>query len=501
MRRIAILATLLLAATLVFATGQGEGQGEADAEPPVIRVLTGGWFGTDYNEVETTAIMEERFGVEFDITATGWGNEYRQRQQIVMASGDYPEIMTIENNATEIDYGTSGALLPLNEHFDDFPNLANYIPPDQWDVMRFPDGNIYTVPTTSATADGTPISQTRVLNYRTDWLEELGLDVPETTEDYFDVAVAFSTQDPDGNGRDDTYALGGQDGDIQFFVAIMGAFGAGRNIWTEVDGEIVNLALQPGAKDALRYLNELWEAGAIDPEFITDNSDRWRQKWLTGVYGAPYIFGHLADENNYDGFREQFKENVPDGEWVIGPPLAAPGYEDVAHAGEKLSTRGWMRSTIVAPSENAEAALPILDFMASEEGRLQYTYGEEGTDYEINPDGSVTVLSDEERKAEYGINLYHVPIIRPASFAHMSAYYQDRLKAWEADRKTQAIDSLLIPEVGEFNQILEDYVDDEFVKMVIGETPIDGGYERFVEEFNRRGGAELKAALNAAYNQ
>lgn len=501
MRRTALLMVLLLSSTLVFATGQAEGAGDATAERPVIRVLTGGWFGTDYNEVETTKIMEERFGVEFEITATGWGNEYRQRQQIIMASGDYPEIMTIENNAVEIDYGTSGALLPLNEHFDDYPNLANYIPPEQWDVMRLPDGNIYTVPTTSALADGTPISQTRVLNYRTDWLEQLGYEIPETTEEYFEVAVAFSTQDPDGNGEDDTYAVGGQDGDIGFFAAHFAAFGAGRSIWTDIEGEIVNLALQPGAKDALKYLNRLWEAGAIDPEWITDNSDRWRQKWLTGVFGAPYIFGHLADKNNYDGFREQFKANVPDGEWEIGPPLAAPGYEDVAFGSDKLSTRGWMRSTIVGQAENAMAALPILDFMASEEGRFQYTYGEAGTDYEINADGSVTVLADEERKAEYGINLYHVPIIRPASFAHMSAYYQDRLALWEAERKTRATDYLLIPEVGEYNQILEDYVEGEFVKMIIGETPIDGGYERFVEEFNRRGGTELKEALNAAYNQ
>ncbi|MFW5777028.1 MAG: extracellular solute-binding protein [Spirochaetota bacterium] len=499
MRRIALLMVLLLSSTLVFAAGQGEGAGEATTEDrPVIRVLSGGWFGTDYNEVETTAILEERFGVDLEITTTGWGDDYSQRQQIVMASGDYPEIMTIDSNATEIEYATSGALLPLNEHFDDYPDLANYIPSDQWDVMRFPDGNIYTVPTTSALSDGTPISQTRVQTYRSDWLEEMGFDVPETTEEYFDVAVAFSQDDPDGNGEDDTYAIGGENGAIQFFVGIMGAFGAGRNIWTDIDGEIVNLALQPGAKDALKYLNRLWEAGAIDPEFITDNNDRWRQKWLGGVHGAPYVFGHLADENNYDGYREQFKANVPDGEWVIGPPLVAPGYEDVAHAGEKLSTRGWMRSSIVAAAENAEAALPILDFMASEEGRLQYTYGEAETDYEINDDGSVTVLADEERKAEYGINLYHVPIIRPASFAHMSAYYQDRLKEWEAERVTQAIDSILIDEVGEYNQILDDYVEDEFVKMIIGETPIDGGYERFVEEFNRRGGEELRQALNDA---
>jgi ABC-type glycerol-3-phosphate transport system substrate-binding protein len=496
-----ILAVMLVSAALAFTAGQQEGSGSggmADGERPVIRVLSGGWFGTDYNDVGTTAVLEDRFNIDLDITTTGWGNEYLQRQQIIMASGDYPEIMTITTNALEVDYAESGALLPLNEYFSRFPNLATYVSQDHWNVMRFPDGNIYAVPTTSALADGTAISQTRVMTYRSDWLEELGFDVPTTTEEYFDVAVAMSTQDPDGNGENDTYALIGQDGNVQFFVGIMGAFGGGRNIWIDTGDGVENLALQPGTKDALRYLNRLWEAGAIDPEFITDNNDRWRQKWLRGVAGAPYIFGHLADTANYDGFRAQFKANVPDGEWAIGPTLTAPGYEDVAHGGEKLSTRGWMRSVIVAPSKNAEEALPLLDFMASRDGMFQYTYGEAGTDYEINADGSVTALASEERKADYGINLYHVPIIRPASFAHMTPYYQEWLKQWEEERLTQAIDGLLIAEVGEYNQILEDYVNDEFVKMIIGETQIDGGYERFIQEFNRRGGAELQEALNAA---
>ena len=75
MRRILILLALLLSASFVFATGQGEADGEAVAERPVIRVLSGGWFGTNYNEVETTAVLEERFGVDLEITTTGWGNE------------------------------------------------------------------------------------------------------------------------------------------------------------------------------------------------------------------------------------------------------------------------------------------------------------------------------------------------------------------------------------------------------------------------------------------
>jgi ABC-type glycerol-3-phosphate transport system substrate-binding protein len=485
-RRLFAAALLLLAASLAFGA------------PPVVRVLSGGWFGTDYNKVETTALLEKKFNVDLQIVTTGWGDEYRQRQQIMMGSGDYPEIMTIDSNAVEVNYATSGALLPLNKYFDRYGNLKNYLPNKIWDIMRFPDGNIYAAPTTLAAGDGTPLLGEATIQYRLDWLQKLGMSVPKTTDEYFKVAVAMTKGDLNGTGEK-TYAIVGKNGMLFFFDPFLGAFGAGGNYWIQRNGKVENLALQPGAKPALQWLNKLWNAGAIDPEIITDNDDRWVQKWrLHAIGGATYGYSHATDKSNYYDFRAQFLKYNPKGEVVVGPPLVAPGYEKAANAGPAMSQRGWMRSVIVSKAKNAMAALPILDYIASKEGRMLYNFGVEGKDYTVRADGSISFTATEERRRTFGIDLYHVPIIRPSSYGAASLEYQNKLLSWNPARVLLATDTLLINEVGEYDQVLTDFVNDEFVKMIVGQIPVDGGYESFVTEFNRRGGKQLGDALNAA---
>jgi ABC-type glycerol-3-phosphate transport system substrate-binding protein len=500
-RRLLVAGAMLFAAAFLFAGGTGEKAASASAAPVVVRVLTGGWFGTDYNKVETTALLNKKFNVDLHVISTGWGDEYEQRQQIMMGSGDYPEIMTIDTIAAEVSYATSGALLALNKYWDKYPNLKNYVPQATWDIMKFPDGNIYAAPTTLSTGDGTPLLGEATIQYRADWLQKLGLSVPKTTDEYFAAAVAMSKSDPEGKNRH-TYAIVGKNGLLFFFDPFLGAFGGGGNYWTARDGKIVNLALQPGTKDALKFLNKLWNAGAIDPEIITDNDDRWVQKWrLQAIGGATYAYAHAYDKNDIYDFRAQFKKYNPDGEIAIGPPLVAPGYEKVANAGPAFSQRGWMRSAIVSKSKNPMAALPILDYIASKEGRLMYNYGLEGTDFTVRSDGSINATATEDRRRTFGIDLYHVPIIRPSSYGAASADYQNKLLSWNPARVILATDTLLIPEVGKYDQVLTDYTNDEFVKMIVGQIPIDGGYESFVDEFNRRGGQQLGDALNAAYQK
>src|SRR3546814_8869937 len=78
---------------------------------------------------------------------------------------------------------------------------------------------------------------------RKDWLANLGLQMPETTEDLYDVARAFSEGDPDGYGQDDTYGLiipkwPGTIGTNSPYAVIETWHGAG-NRWAECDGELV----------------------------------------------------------------------------------------------------------------------------------------------------------------------------------------------------------------------------------------------------------------------
>jgi putative aldouronate transport system substrate-binding protein len=110
---------------------------------------------------------------------------------------------------------------------------------------------------------------------RDDWRENVGLPVPTTTEELMALAKAFTEQDPDGNGEDDTVgiALGNNltEG-YMGFTGIANSYGAYPGAWIERDGKLVYGSVQPEMKTALIALRDAVENGYISPEFAaTDN--------------------------------------------------------------------------------------------------------------------------------------------------------------------------------------------------------------------------------------
>ena len=120
---------------------------------------------------------------------------------------------------------SAGILLPINEYWDNYPNIKNGRDEATWDLMRYTDGNIYSI----GIKNPNPLS---IIAYRQDWLDKLGLEVPTTLDEYYKVATAVAKEDPDGNGVDDTFAFGGyQNVDTSWFDHIFGAYGALPNYW------------------------------------------------------------------------------------------------------------------------------------------------------------------------------------------------------------------------------------------------------------------------------
>ena len=61
------------------------------------------------------------------------------------------------------------------------------------------------------------------------------------------------------------------------------------------------------------------------------------------------------------------------------------------------------------------------------------------------------------------------------------------------------VDGIFIDELNELYPKLKEITNTRYIEMIVGETPIEGGFESFVEEWNSRGGQELTKALDEAY--
>ena len=192
--------------------------------------------------------------------------------------------------------------------------------------------------------------------YRGDWLENLGLDVPTTVEEYQEVVRAFTKDDPDGNGAGDTwgrllYTT------IRFDDDLFHPFGVAvghhmNGFWRTRDGQVTLDWIQPEMKDALAWMRELWAEGLFDPESITIPLGQHLSKFEAGVSGNGY-----ASWTSVDGVVQRLQSIAPDGTVVPGPAITGPG-------GSGFTGEGWPWCFVIAKdAPYPEDAMRIVDWM------------------------------------------------------------------------------------------------------------------------------------------
>ena len=474
------------AGTAAEGTVQTEAKASDEKEAPVKLKL----FLTNKNIVDGSyakKMIEEATNTELEIIQVPT-KDLDNKLNILLASGERPDIIQCETETMESQLLSSGILLPLNEYWDNYPNLKNARDEATWDVMRYSDGNIYSI----GIKNPNPLS---IIAYRKDWLDKLGLEVPTTLDQYYEVASAVAKQDPDGNGAADTFAFGGyQNVDTSWFDHIFGAYGALPNYWMEKDGHIVNGSIQPGMKDALIYLNRMYKDGLIDPEFVTDDPKRWQQKVKSGIFGAGVTKIHIFDQNNWYNYYEPFIQAYPEGEHVYGPVLT--GGSDNPVGIRMASERGWLRTFVSKDSKHIDACLRLLDYLTSEEGNRFAQYGVEGEHYKWEGDKLVRLIDDKETN-DLDLNKFFIG--NTVLFDHSSPELFDAFEFSHTICTPNPVDGIFIDELNDIYPKLKEITNTRYIEMIVGETEIEGGFEKFVEEWNSRGGDELTKVLDEAY--
>ncbi|MDO3412466.1 extracellular solute-binding protein [Saccharibacillus sp. CPCC 101409] len=226
---------------------------------------------------------------------------------------------------------------------------------------------------------------------REDWLEKLNLEVPTTEEEMIAVAKAFAEQDPDGNGVDDTYGIGGlQFGDTSGIFRYM--FNA--NWVNEEDGEIV---VGPNhMKEVTAFKRALFESGAADKDFLTDKDGaKSKQAFLNGKTG---MFGAMTSD--YTAFAanelDTLMKNVPEAKLkVIALPSTSVGQYTTV-----WNNPVQMTAVVNARTKNPEAVMQYIDFLTKTETGRTFKNGFEGTHYKVDENGSLRITDAEKYKQE-----------------------------------------------------------------------------------------------------
>jgi len=255
-------------------------------------------------------------------------------------------------------------------------------------------GAMYGLPTPGA------MPRTEGMVIRKDWLDKLGLKVPVTLDDFYNVAKAFTEKDPDGNGKNDTYGFGAyieptptQGGLGPRFDWVLGAYGC-AGTWDLNKASFGLNIRKPGYPEALGYVNKLVTGGVIDPDWSNLKKDEFRARWKQGRFGIMWEqFAALASAANY----APFDKNFPNGEWmVINPPVGPKGLS--SNGVDVANYRLWAVSAKAQKAGKDKYIAAILEWMSTE-GYYVMGWGTEGVNYNKDADGVPTAAAVGDKPA------------------------------------------------------------------------------------------------------
>lgn len=312
--------------------------------------------------------------------------ESTEKFNTLFASGKAPDLLFEYSAGPKSTWYQQKQLMPLddliNEHSTDYKQLLEKYPSLR-KAGTLDDGKLYYV---GRLNEVTPI---RAIFVRKDWLEKLNLEAPTTTEEMFEVAKAFAKQDPDGNGKDDTYGMAISHQSARTLDQVF------QNMGFVMRNDGIERAWD-SAVAATEYRKRLYDEGIIDRDYLNDkNGEKAKQDFVTGKLGIyPVLLKwEQFNKNEY----ATLKQNVPDAEII---PIAYPE-SPAGSFNPTFQNPVQMTAAVNRGAKNPEAVMQYIDFLVKPTTATTLQFGLEGVHHELDA-GGCPVLTDGDKKAEVG---------------------------------------------------------------------------------------------------
>ena len=361
--------------TQTTAVSEAEGTAKEDLPlskyPETVTVHLGGALnpnakmpdGMSYDDNSYTRFLKDDLNIEVVYDWVTSSSDYDEKMNLCIGSGTIPELMNV--NATQYRALLKYDMIqPLDQYFDDYASdilkrfvesggeeLKKYISNDKGEMMAIP-------------APSMMVGEMNEMWIRQDWLDNLGLEAPRTWDEMAAVAEAFVTQDPDGNGEDDTIGILGPDnsnhindiGDNQFGLdPLFCSFQSYPQYWLQdEDGTVKYGSIQPETRVALEKIQKLYTDKLIDPEMLVrSNCQEAVLSGKVGIFFGPWWSGYTVSDATLAGeadWRAYFTPLSEDGNYYTHMPDPTSKYVVVSKS-----------------CKNPEAAIKIINYLIANE--------------------------------------------------------------------------------------------------------------------------------------
>ena len=488
--------SLVLTLALVLSLFAGMSFASADEAAPRLEWMMGGDNTvTDDNLVVTE--LRKRTGVDIHFNYISSG-DYNTKLNTLIAADTLPDIFST-GGQTAIDLRDAGKLLDYSGLLaENAPDIVATYQNGELEAMAVnSDGGIY-----GLVGLGSQIIENLII--RKDWLANVGMEVPTTLDELYEVMKAFTFNDPDGNGQNDTYGFVGTGSNTAYYENIFAAYGIpmGRMILLE-DGTVTTYMKHENYLKAVEYFRRLYQEGIMDPDFATLTDMETFERLWNGACGM-LGFRAVGITNNWYPGRYTFEvpENPED---IFAQVLLTSEVtgETVGAVAEHVGTTG-CACAISAKCANPEAALKLIDYMYfTKEGQDLIYLGVDGVMFQWTDEAN----GKYERLGDYKDDTLH----RAAgAFVYGAGFTVDNAenrtlnactREMQAKEKEVALDYVFIPVTldsqAEYGTTLGALQWEAFCNLIVTTGDVQAEYEEFLARWDEEGGQEYEEEATA----
>jgi putative aldouronate transport system substrate-binding protein len=336
------------------------------------------------------------------------------------------------------------------------------------------------------------------------WMEQLGIAMPETTEDFYQMLKAFKQNDPNGNGAMDEIPLAATNvmssQGLDEFLMNSFIYTDRKKLALE-DGKVVFTADKPEYREGLRYLRKLYEEGLIASDVMV--MDRKRLTALGENPGVPILGAAPALWTGM--FTVANGESGRDKEYVAISPLTGPA--GVRQTPIRVNPMTGNMFNVTKNCKNPELAIRWVDWFYSDEGYFVSQYGQKGAGYREAEAGELNAAG---QQAEY-TTLFQFGTAQNANWSNTGVCFggielQQKVQANELEQRLYKTTKELyepygvsngVPEVyleeniaAEFTELktqMEDEITKSFASFVTGGKSLDTDWEEYIQRLKKIG--------------
>jgi len=441
-------------------------------------------------------------------------NQHVEQFSLILADGNLPDVM--EYDWLPLYAGgpekaiTDGVILPLNDIIEQYcPNLSKYLAenPDIDRMIQTDEGNYYCFPFIRGDEK---LCNTIGPMLRKDWLDELGLEVPTTIDEWHTVLTAFKEQ----KGATAPFTYEQDREQLRDTDPFAYAYNTTRTFYLGSDGKVHYGAAEPEFKDYLATMAQWYKEGLIDADLATLSVDQVSAKMTSGTAGASVGWAG----SRLGAWTKAAQATNPDYELVATPyPTTQKGaYPEFGQIENQYSGRASV--AITTSCKDIESAARMLDYAYGENGHFLYNFGVEGESYHMvdgyptytdlildNPDG----LPISQAMAAYIRGCYNGPFVQ--DLRYLEQYYtlqnqKDTPDIWGASNgKAHAVPPITptTEESKEYSTIMNEvktYRDEMILKFIFGTESIDN-FDTYIANMEKMGLGRALEIQNAALDR